>query len=192
MRNKLILLSPLLLVLLLFIAQPGQSQSPEVEVADEMADVPTNCGTLAESMAIDPMIPQAIGMWPIWFALPNVQDETRGILYFPNQHYHTHPDLEGWWATKAAWFIPLSYTGEVKLQGVNIADNSPMYIDAGEMGLNLIATLNPAQPGGFIEGLDDWAFFPSYAWVSKAGCYRLQAEWDGGRWEQIIAVGNVE
>jgi hypothetical protein len=197
MKNKLLLTIPLLLLLMFLMTQPGKSQSTTdptptltVEVAAEMEAVPSDCGILAEEMTIDPMITHAIGTWPIWVALPNEAGSTKGILSMPNKHYQENPQLEGWWSTKVAWFIDPSYTGEVRLQGFNVDDNSPIYFEFDE--LTTLAAINPAEPGGFADGLEAWAFFPSYMWVSKAGCYRLQAEWDGGLWQQIIAVGRSE
>lgn len=192
------LLSALLLLLLALplIANSGSiggaALTPTVEVATEMEVVPADCGILAEPIAIDPLIPQALGTWPIWVALPNWTDETKGILVVPNEHYHTHHHLEGWWATKVAWFIPLSYTGEVQLRGYNLADHSPIFFDFSSNEPGEVATLNPDQPGGYVTELDQWAFFPSHLWVSKAGCYRIEAAWEGGSWQQVIAVGSVE
>jgi hypothetical protein len=183
-------------ILLLLAPHTGYGQTTSdatptlvVAVAAEMEPVPSNCGVLAEPLAIDPLIPQAIGTWPIWIALPNGGDEATGTLYLPNRHDQVNPNLEGWWATKVAWFIPINYRGDVHLQGVNITDQSPMYFEFNEEGPLEVATINPEQPGGFVEELDRWAFFPSYVWVSKAGCYQLEADWEGGSWQQGIAVG---
>ena len=110
----------------------------------------------------------------------------------PNEHYITNPQLEGWWATKVASFIPITYEGKVQLQGFNVADNSPMYFEVGGQEATTVAILDPDHPGGSAAGIERWAFFPSYFWVSKTGCYRLEAEWDGGAWQQIIAVGSAE
>jgi hypothetical protein len=177
-------------------AQLGHSQSSDstpkfaVKGAPEMEVVPENCGQLAKPMVVDPMI-DGIGAWPIWVALPNWSNESEGVLIIPNERDFKHPEMQGWWSMKVAWFIPLSYTGEVRLRGYNLADDSPIYFEFQE-GLTDVATLNPAQPGGLVEGLDQWAFFPSHVSVPRAGCYRLQAEWDGGLWEQTIAVGSRE
>lgn len=200
MTSKRVLLSvPFLLLTFLFMTQSGYSQSslavtptPAVTVAAELDAPPADCGVLADAMAIDPLIPDALGAWPIWVALPNRGPETKGIVGMPNQHFITNPQLEGWWATKIAWFIATSYVGEVRLQGFNTADHSPMYFEFDGDEATTLATLNPEHPGGSANGLANWAFFPSYMWVSKAGCYRLEAEWDGGLWQQIIAVGSME
>ena len=197
MKRKLILLSsPLLLAMFLFMAQLGYSQSsedaaptPAVEAAPEMEAVPENCGQLAKPTVVDPLV-EAIGTWPIWVALPNWDGETEGVLVIPNERDYKHPEQEGWWSMKIAWFIPLSYSGEVRLRGYNLADDSPIYFEFDE--LTDVAILNPEHPGGFVAELTDWAFFPSLVYVSKAGCYRLHAEWDGGLWEQTIAVGSRE
>jgi hypothetical protein len=183
---------------LLFTPQTGQSQSAAtstavatVEVAAEMGKMPSDCGQLAEPIVPDPNFGRAIGAWPIWVALPNnAGNETRGVLGMPDQHYIKDSHLEGWWAMKVGWAIKDTYKGEVKVQGFNVADHSPIYFQfAGDPVTT--AVLNPAKPGGSASGLN-LAFFPSYVWVSKAGCYRIQAEWDGGSWQQVIAVGAAE
>jgi hypothetical protein len=193
MKHRLALL--LLPITFLFFAHPGEGQdiplAPDIEVAPEMELLPTDCGTLAEPIALHSMIPKAIGASPIWTALPNWEGQTKGTLAMPGRHYQENPQLEGWWSIKLAWFVTEAYEGEVELQGFNIADDSPIYFEFND-GPTTSATLNPAQPGAFVEELEGWAFFPSYVWVSKAGCYQLQASWDGGLWQQIIAVGGVE
>jgi hypothetical protein len=181
---KRLALSGLLLIILL-IALPALSQS-DVEGSPEMAPVPTDCGILPDSISPDPGIPSAIGTFPIWLGI------TDGVLPMPTEHYQENPQLPGWWATKVGWLIPKVYTGTVQVRGWNVADDSPMYFEFGDDGALTSAALDPDEPGGFVDGLEDWAFFPSYVWVPKAGCYRLRAEWNGGLWEQVIAVGSDE
>jgi hypothetical protein len=184
-----------LVLALLFAAQVSQSYAtgdptplaPDIEVAAEMAAMPTDCGILPDSVSPDPGISNAIGTFPIWVGI------TDGALPMPTEHYQDNPQLAGWWSTKLGWLIPKTYTGVVQLQGWNVADDSPIYFEFDhEAGAVTHATLDPDEPGGFVDGLEAWAFFPSYIWVSKAGCYRLHAEWEGGMWEQIIAVGGRE
>ncbi|HEX2906699.1 MAG TPA: hypothetical protein VHO69_07560 [Phototrophicaceae bacterium] len=201
MKSKLILLIALFVpMLLLLTIQPGYGQAAieatpaaTVEVAATMDFVPTDCGILAGAIAIDPLIPRAIGAWPVWLSVPNGDDrETKGILYVPNRHNFTDASLPGWWVTKAGWFVSKSYSGEVRVRGFNVADDSPIYFASGAAELSDTMILNPEQPGGFVTGLERFAFFPTHMWVAHAGCYRLEAAWDGGLWQQIIAVGNIE
>ncbi|MCC6896149.1 MAG: hypothetical protein IT321_25220 [Anaerolineae bacterium] len=165
--------------------------APEVQVAAQMDFAPDDCGILPEPMAIDPLIPQAIGAWPLWVAVPNAGEASKAVLFVPNEHYQQNKQLEGWWSTKVGWFISPSYVGDVQVSAYNLADDSPIFFDAADE-LAATMTLNPAVPGGFVEGLDAWAFFPSNLWVSKAGCYRLEARWEGGLWQQVIAVGSLD
>jgi hypothetical protein len=141
----------LLLIMLLLTVQVGYSQEvtpmPIITVAPEMETPPSDCGILAESMAIDPLIQRAIGAWPLWVALPNWIGDTRGILHIPNEHTFTDERLEGWWTTKVAWFISNAYTDDVQLQGFHVEDHSPIYFEFSDHELREVAILNPAEPG---------------------------------------------
>ena len=198
MNNKFLSALALLLMLLLLVLTPqhGYSQSPTatavptIEVAATMDAVPTNCGQLSESVMLDPQSGRFIGVWPIYAGLPNWEGQTQGILVFPTTHYQTNDQLVGWWVTKMGWFVSESYTGEVKVRAFNLADHSPIYFERTDAPATVM-TLDPAHPGGFVNGMVGWAFFPSLLWVSKAGCYQLEATWEGGLWQQVIAVGAV-
>jgi hypothetical protein len=162
-----------------------------VEVAATMDVVPENCGELPDPIDIDPMIQGVVGMWPLWIAVPNANTEAKAILWMPDFHYHSEEALKGWWSTKVGWFVAKSYTGKVKVTGYNLADHSPIYFEFIDP-LTDTAILDSAKPSGFIKGIDNFAFFPSGVWVSKAGCYIVKAEWDTGLWQQTIAVGTVK
>ena len=184
----------LFLAAMMLTPQTGQSQSADatalatVEVAPELGSIPANCGQLAEKLVPDPAVGPAIGAWPIWAAVNGGGQEGKAALGMDDLHYIKDEHLPGWWGTKVGWVIRDSYKGEVKVQGYNLADHSPMYFQFRGDPVTT-AVLNPARPGGSAAGLQHWSLFPSYVWVSKAGCYRLQAEWDGGSWQQTIAVG---
>jgi hypothetical protein len=66
-----------------------------------------------------------------------------------------------------------------------------MYFSFGGSTPTAAATFNPETPGAYAEGSELFANFPSTVWVSKAGCYLIEAQWDGGLWQQTIAVGHV-
>ncbi len=92
-----------------------------------------------------------------------------------------------------AWFVNTNYHGKVKLSAYSLTDHSPVYFETGDQHNNMVTTaeLDSATPGGIIPDFPDkWAFFPTHIWVSKAGCYRIQAEWDSGSWQQVIAIGS--
>lgn len=154
-----------------------------VEGAPQMDAAPTTCGPLPEAIDFGENVGKLIGAWPLYIGIGN------GVLPMPTSHYYTDDRLPGWWRNKVGWLVKDSYQGMIHLRGGNVDDGSPMVFEFNGNEPVLEAVLNPAHPGGFIDGMVGWAFFPSAVWVSKAGCYRLQVEWDGGRWEQVIAVG---
>jgi hypothetical protein len=171
------------------VVSQGPTTSPTVEVATEMAPAPVNCGSLPELMPVLG-IGDAVGAWPLWTTMPS--HNGRIVLAFPERRNHDNPELPGWWSTKVGWFIKKTYAGEVRLRGFNQSDNSPIYFDIGDNSTTTAPVIDPEYPGGFIDDLEDWAFFPSLLWVSKAGCYTIIAEWSGGMWSQTIPVGYVE
>jgi hypothetical protein len=196
MNNRIVLtIGALSLIIVLMVSpQIGRGSEtnrpmPTVEVADTMEQLPTDCGKLAVPIVIASEIGKGIGAWPVWVATPS--DQAKGVFVFPTTHYQTNDQLPGWWVTKMGWFVAETYTGDVTIQAYNLADHSPLYFEFADE-LTTLVTINPAKPGGFVEGIDDWAFFPSLVWASKAGCYRIEIAWDGGMWQQVVALGSVE
>ncbi len=169
-----------------------QNATATVEVAAPMEPPPTNCGILAEPLELSHPTGSFIGTWPMLIAIPNSSDQHQGIMNIPNEHLQTDERLPGWWGTKVAWFVSESYQGAVKVRVVNVQDGSPMYIQWNGNNMVTTAEFDPKESFSQVEGSQGWAFFPSFVWVSKAGCYRFEAEWDGGAWRQIVAVGDVK
>jgi hypothetical protein len=168
-----------------------QNAVSTAEVAAQMDLVPTNCGILAAPIQLNAQQGYFIGSWPILIGIPNYPNRYKGVMGFPNEHLHSDNRLPGWWATKMAWFVSESYVGVVKVRGFNIKDNSPIYINWKGDNPVTTAEFDPSKTISYVDGMTGWAFFPSHVWVSKAGCYRLEAEWDGGAWHQIVAVGYI-
>lgn len=172
-------------------SQPVATQGAIETVAAQMDALPTNCGSLAEPIQLNAQQGNFIGSWPILLGIPNDSRQHSGVLTFPNEHTYTDERLPGWWNTKMAWFVSQAYQGTVKVRAFNIKDNSPMYINWKGNALSTTAEFDAKKTVSYVQGMNGWAFFPSAVWVSKAGCYRFEAEWDGGAWQQIVAVGYV-
>ncbi len=164
-----------------------------VQVAAQMDPAPTNCGPVPEAISLDSHFGPGLGSWPVWGTINEGGTEHKGILSMSKDHPTGETYLPGWWAQKVLWVVKLTYQGEVKLSGFNVADNSPIYfsLNNGQPQTN-VASLNPDNPTAGAPGSDRWAYFPSLLWVSKAGCYVIQAQWNGGSWQQVIPVGYVE
>ncbi len=194
------LLSSGILLLIFVIAIPYAVQSQAtitptseaaVEVAPQMESAPTDCGPAPEPIAVSEHYAPVLGTWPIWGTLSSGGTEPEGILAMPIER-REFSQLKGWWAQKVLWLVNTNYVGEVHLHGTNVADGSPIYFTFGESTPTTTPIFNPEMPGAFAPGSQYFANFPSLVWVSKAGCYLIEAQWDGGLWQQTIAVGYVE
>lgn len=189
-----LLVAAIALILTIFIPSThSQISTPEatIEAASQMESAPTNCGPLPEPLAISEYYGPVLGMWPIWGTFSSGGEKPRGVLAMPLEHPRGS-QLEGWWAQKVLWLVKTNYDGEVRLKGLNVADGSPMYFTFGDSLPIEEAIFNPESPGAYAQGSEQFANFPSLVWVSKAGCYLIEAEWNGGLWQQTVAVGYVD
>jgi hypothetical protein len=198
-RNAVLFLSALLLAFVLLVnEQAVQSQSAvaatvvaTVEVAARMEPPPTTCGPSPEPLEVSKHYAPVLGSRPIWGTIGYGRDERKGVLVMSKEPAKSSR-LPGWWVQKVLWLVKTNYKGEVKLRGYNLADNSPMYFSIGGDIPIAVAALNPEKPEAYAAGSDQFANFPSLVWVSKAGCYVIEAQWEGGLWRQTVAVGYVE
>jgi len=172
-------------------SQTVPTEQATVEVAAEMEAAPTDCAPAPEPFPISEHYGPVLGTWPVWGTIVYTSGERTGVLAIANERPDTDT-LPGWWPQKVLWLVKTNYEGEVQLHGYNVADDSPMYFSLNANAPITAVTLNPKIPGAFAAGSEQFANFPSYVWVSKAGCYLIEAQWDGGLWRQTIAVGLVE
>jgi hypothetical protein len=198
-RNAFVLLTILSFgVVVVFIpasarSQPGSlaTAAATVRVAIEMADAPTTCGPSPEPVDISKHYASVIGAWPIWGTLAYGSGGMKGMISMRKERPQP-ARLPGWWAQKVLWLVKTSYKGEVRLRGFNVTDQSPMYFTLNNNAPTAVAVLNPANPGAWSAGSDQFANFPSLVWVSKAGCYKIEAEWNNGSWDQVLSVGYLD
>jgi hypothetical protein len=164
-----------------------------VRVATEMRSAPTNCGPSPEPVKISEHYGPVLGAWPIWGTLAYGSGPMKGVISMPKENARD-AKLPGWWLQRVLWLVKTSYTGEVRLRGYNVDDQSPMYFSftVDNNRPTAVAVLNPAKPGAWAAGSDQFANFPSWVWVSKAGCYKIEAEWNNGSWSQTLSVGYLD
>jgi hypothetical protein len=196
-RHMFLTVGTLSLVFVYSLANPRNVQQPvvstreaTVEVAAQMDIAPTDCGPTPEPVVVSEHFAPVLGTWPIWGTISSGTADRKGILSIPVENNNSGL-LAGWWAHKVLWLVKTNYDGEVHITGFNIADDSPMYFSLEGNTPTIIAVLNPETPGAYAAGSDQFANFPSFVWVSKAGCYLIEARWNGGLWRQTIAVGLV-
>ncbi len=81
-----------------------------------------------------------------------------------------------------------SFAGKVTVQGANLADGTPLWFQLGGRNIVSTAVFESNSPGTLIQP-GEWGEWPSYLIAPKAGCYYLEAKWNGGSWKLNIAVG---
>jgi hypothetical protein len=162
-------------------AEPTMQLTP----AATMDAPPTDCGPLPGAVRVSNAYAPVLGAWPVWGTLGS-----DGILVMPEEPT-TDASLPGWWGRKVLWLVKTSYEGEVTLRGYHTADNSPMLFSFDNNPPTASPVLNPDNPTAFAQDSQNFANFPSGVFVSRAGCYVLEATWNGGLWRQTIAVGYV-
>lgn len=92
--------------------------------------------------------------------------------------------------TKSVWEVGPNYGQPVTVQGHNLGDGKPLYIQTEEDTPTTRAVLDPAHPGHPASNVGDaWAEWGSYIVVPEAGCYTLDVSWATGHWSITFAAG---
>jgi hypothetical protein len=90
--------------------------------------------------------------------------------------------------------IEPGHEGPVTLRGVSTDDGSPVWFKiAGQyiLGPTPELVLDPQNPGIPVQH-GQWKEWPSTFYIPRAGCYILEARWDGGSWRLAFAAGKVK
>jgi hypothetical protein len=125
-----------------------------------------------------------IGGYPAWavgFGGPVAWRSAGGIV-------GQQPTQYGW-PEKVLWVVKRSYPGSVRLRGANLADGVPLWFEIGGRREATVAPVLKALEPAIPYQTEGWAEFPSYLYIPRAGCYTLEAEWEGGFWRVIFAAG---
>jgi hypothetical protein len=135
-----------------------------------------------ERVEVSPDYAPLLGRAPVWFGPYLDVDEGRSILRIPADA----PRTPYGWRVKFLWIVDLPQAAPVTLHGGEVSGPRALWIEpeSAEQAATE-AALDPGPPGsgsGFKE-------FPSYIYLPAAGCYFLQAAWQGGSWRIDFAAG---
>jgi hypothetical protein len=94
------------------------------------------------------------------------------------------------WRIKVLWIVDPDQADPVTIRGRARSTGQPMWFEIAEQyvpsmapALDVAHPENVSQHGSFKE-------FPSYMYFPSSGCYLLEAEWPGGRWELGFGFGS--
>jgi hypothetical protein len=163
------------------------STPPVVADYETLGQVPQSCpqDTIAQNFA-SPAYPAGVGSSPMWvtgFAGP------RAVL---NHLVRADPPLWGWYQ-QLALVSETNYAGTVTLQGGIVGNTFPLWFGLAPHDGELITSIsvNPMNTSASNHfGADQqWGVLPIHIFIAEAGCYYLQATWDGGSWTAYFAAG---
>ncbi len=153
---------------------------PAVEVP--LGQLPNTCPRGPEPMSVTGRYGPGIGGYPLWvagFAPPYASLVWLGA---------GEPMKYGW-PFKVGWVAKRTYTGTVRIRGADLANGQPLWFN-----INQVDSISPILnlSGATTLQFDGWTDFPSYVYIPRAGCYSLEAEWEGGMWRVSFAAGYLD
>jgi hypothetical protein len=93
------------------------------------------------------------------------------------------------WRIKVLWVVAAEIGGRARVEAKAVNGRSRLWFNVDERATRPRphALLDPAQPG--VPPNDKYLEFPTYVFIPRAGCYRLDVSWSGGSWRLVIGVG---
>jgi hypothetical protein len=154
------------------------------QAAPHLGSVPTNCPLGPRQVSPDPQqFGPGVGSYPVW------------AIGIGGQHATIHLGVDGGqytsagWQWKVLWAVKASFPQTITLQGKALHGNTPLLFQLGDNNLTSMPLLDPRHPGTPTGQDAGWSEFPSYLYVPAAGCYVLEAHWQGGGWSIPFAAG---
>jgi hypothetical protein len=168
--------------------------------AAQLRPLPPSCpagpppATRATDRAFGQFHGSAVGVGPVWVGIGGYGDRPLAVIW--DQQYAPQDHTSLGWGTKLAWLISRAYHGEVTFSGHGLDDGLPLYpvaryyVAAKSTPTRLVVDPNAAD---VTQAYPDpnWAVFVGGITVPHAGCYQLEARWQGGGWQIIFAAGTV-
>lgn len=141
---------------------------------------------------ISPDFGPAVGANPVWMGAGAFRKLGPLVLQWSPSDAVDNHDQYGW-SHKFLIVVATSYQGIVTLHGTNMSDGSPVSFgaqDAVTTGKATTLVLDTRSPT-IANRNDQWTQFPGGLDIPKAGCYRLEAQWQRGSWSITFAAGTV-
>jgi hypothetical protein len=126
----------------------------------------------------------AVGESPLWAVGPVGPHATLGL-----------GQRKKWgWGQKVLLMIEPEHEGALTVSGTNADDGRPIWFKTSGrfiLGPTTELVLDPQNPGIPVQH-GQWKEWPSTFYIPKAGCYLLEARWNGGSRRLPFAAGKVK
>ncbi len=128
-----------------------------------------------------------VGSFPVWafgFGGPHA------IVRIPTS-YFTYTQYG--WTWKLIWRVSVHYMQPVRLHGGNLRTSTPLWFQMnGQTSTAPVLDPRPDEAqiaeSGYPAEAVEWR---SYLYIPAAGCYYLEADWQGGSWRVTFAAGRL-
>lgn len=167
------------------------STPPVVSGSETLGPVPQSCPqeTSLQNF-VSPVFPPGVGGSPLWVTGFVGQGQARSAVL--NHLVRAKPPQFGWYQ-QLTLVAETNYAGTVTLQGGIVGSTFPLWFGTFPHNDGLINTisvrpLDTSAPNHF-GGDQQWGTLPIHVYIAQAGCYYLQATWDGGSWVVYFAAG---
>ncbi|HLL79646.1 MAG TPA: hypothetical protein VKT25_09110 [Ktedonobacteraceae bacterium] len=162
------------------------STPPVVPLDSTLAEAPQNClySTTLSNFAT-PLYPPSVGSSPVWvtgFTGPGAL--LNHLSRAPRPH-------DGWYAPLLI-VSETNFAGDIILRAGIVSSSFPLWFSK-QYGGSLVrtVTLHPLDPSlsNHTTGDQQWSATLVYLYIPQAGCYYLDASWNGGSWVAYFAAG---
>ncbi len=171
---------------------PSPTATPLGGASAQLGPLPKDCPSGSVPQIISSDFGPAVGANPVWVGAGNFRLHPPAALIWSAQDAQLEHNQQGW-GHKFLYVVATSYQGQVTIQGANLSDGSPVYLDAQDAvttGPSSTLLLDTRSPTIANRG-PQWTQFPGGLTIPKAGCYSLEATWSGGSWRMTFAAGVV-
>ena len=126
----------------------------------------------------------AVGESPVWAAGP----------VGPHATLELGGRTKWGWRAKVLLLIEPRDEGTVTVRGASADGRKPIWFKTSGryvLGPTTKLVLDPENPGIPVQH-GQWKEWPSTFYIPKAGCYFLEAQWEGGSWRLAFAAGRMQ
>ncbi len=149
-----------------------------------LGSMPADCPSGAEPIELSDRFAPGVGGGPVWA----VSIDKHGINLGDFGSASAWPPYG--YPVKILWVLKESYSGKVHMTGKNLHTGEPLWFEIGGEP----ATTKPelGAPGLLDAGAGkQWLLYNSYLYIPGAGCYELEATWNGGIWRFSFPAGRL-
>jgi hypothetical protein len=157
------------------------SLSPTATVAPRLGRAPSSCpGAVLPLGSVGPY-GTLMGREPAWAGVYAELDRTASVFRASDA-----PHTEHGWRVKVLWVMHPDARATVTVTGSAVGGDEALWFEPAGKTPTTTLVLDPSAPGT----VDDiWLNWPSYLYVPRAGCYRLDVTSANGGWSATFGFG---